>query len=218
MALVSVRFALALAATSVGFVAIPAQAADKPSKAEQKQEALQLSRALLARYLPADGTGDSYTALLTGIVNSTAAPFRAQISSPELSAILDEYVDGTVRDLSPIYARHMPVIIEATAQAYAKAYSADELRQKLGQSVTRPPNWSEWADRKISRDKALIAANQALATEAQQIMMPRMEAMFVKAQAFIEDSPEGFTAACSGNSATTIAEMNATWFDAPERS
>ena len=218
MAAFAFRSAVVLAATAVGFHAVPAAADDGQSVSAPSEENLQLSRKLLARYLPVDPKGGDYVAILRGIV-AQGGPTGASTESPELKAIFDDFVDGTVIELAPVYARHMPNIVEVTARAYARAYSAAELRQMILTSQASAPSWAELGDPRVAHDKKVVAATRALAAEAEKVMLPHLQRLSTKMQGFAENNPEQFASpGCGTPSSETIAEMMDGWKDEPARS
>ncbi|MGE3692428.1 MAG: DUF2059 domain-containing protein [Novosphingobium sp.] len=107
--------------------------------------------------------------MMRNLQNQLRDAFRGQVDDPGLRQIVDGYLTGLPQRLGPANARHMPRLVEAMAQAYVREFSRDELRE-ISQFAASPAGKHYFARRQaLNGDPAVVAANRAYFTEAQQI-------------------------------------------------
>jgi hypothetical protein len=79
--------------------------------------------------------------------------------------IIDRWTDSFLADGAPILRRHIPLLMNGFAQAYAYQFSEQELRDLLAFASTRSGQAFFSRSSEVMNDPALAAANQAYMQE-----------------------------------------------------
>ena len=158
MKLLLTSLAIALSTSAVS-AAAPETAAPAPASAEAPSaDRLELAR----RFIGMTNSPDT----VMNIVRESSV----QAASAEMEGIEDEatltlarqQLDSMLAELEPQIRRHMPNVLEASAQAYAGEFSADELRQMIA--------FAETAAGKHYLARYALVDNHPLVIEAHQAM------------------------------------------------
>ena len=156
------RAATAVAAALLATVpaAAHAQAAPYVPPADELAEAGIIIEAMF----PPDQREQILLDLAGAVANQAAAGMMTgQIfEEPGIKAIVDAYLADLPTNFRPLFAKHMPRIFEATAIAYTREFTLEELRDIS--AFARTPSGQRYfiSLQKFQSDPAVAAANQAM--------------------------------------------------------
>lgn len=100
--------------------------------------------------------------------------------------------------LMPTIRRHMPAILEATATAYVREFSLDELRQIRSFAVTPAGAHYFRKSTELLSDPAVAAANQSYFKDLQALQQAVQEEIKAKVIAYLEANPEALERLSAG--------------------
>ena len=108
--------------------------------------------------------------VVRGMINAIIAPIRGQLlatlNDPGIQQIIDAHLGRMAQRLQPVTEQHIPDLLEATAQAYAREFSPAELDQIA--AFAKTPAGARYMSRSsaVLGDPAITAANRAFLAEA----------------------------------------------------
>lgn len=123
---------------------------------------------------------------LAGAVASQAAAgvMTGQLfEEPGIKAIVDAYLADLPTNFRPLFAKHMPRIFEATAVAYTREFTLEELRDIS--AFARTPSGQRYfiSLQKFQSDPVVAAANQAMFAD----LAPIQQAASARLRQQVED-------------------------------
>jgi hypothetical protein len=147
---------IALAASTVS-TAAPQPAQQPTAAVAPSADRLELAR----RFMAMSNSNDSLKMMRKTLARMAAA----NAESPEDKAAAERFMDRVFVLAEPKLSEHMTAILEATAQAYAREFSADELQQMIAfaQSPTGKHYLSRGPD--VETDPAILDAQIQIWTE-----------------------------------------------------
>lgn len=113
---------------------------------------------------PADQREQILLDLASAVANQAAGGFMSGpvFEEPGIRAIMDNYLADLPETFRPLFAKHMPNIFEATAIAYTREFTLEELRDISAFARTASGQRYFISLQKFQSDPAVAAANQAM--------------------------------------------------------
>lgn len=168
--------------------ALAAQDAPYVAPAEELAEA----RIIIEAMLPPDKREQMLLDLAGTVAQQAAAGFMSGpvFEEPGIRAIVDRFIADLPTLYRPLFAEHMPKILEATAIAYTREFTLDELRDIS--AFARTPSGQRYFARmqSLQSDPAVAAANQAMFTDLAPASKAASERMGKEVEAFLKANPE----------------------------
>lgn len=108
---------------------------------------------------------------------------------PGIKAIVDDFLAELPMVYQPLFAEHMPRILEATAVAYTREFTLEELRD-IG-AFARTPSGQRYFSRiqALQSDPQVAAANSAMFTDLAPIAKATSARMRQKVEAYLIANP-----------------------------
>jgi hypothetical protein len=166
----AIAFASSTLSAAAPAVSGPAQALPPASTAAPSIQKVELARRFVGAALPAD----RYIQMVRDSSIIVAAAQMEEIEDAGRKAEAQKDLDHYLALIEPKIREHLPNLLEAYAQAYAREYSADELQQMI--AFAGSPAGQHYLSRRLAveSDPSVQAASQALgeaiAPVAEQIM------------------------------------------------
>lgn len=179
--------AAALAITS------PSVAAAQPAAAAQPDQAAKLAeaRAIIATMFPADQREAMFTQLQRELVKQFSAMMPAAFhTDPGLKAIFDSFKDEALEQQRGVMLKHLPLQMEAMADAYSRAFSLSELKDIHAFAMT--PSGSHYLSKSLSMvsDPAVSKANSDAIAETNAVTQALLPGFKEKAMTYLNAHPE----------------------------
>lgn len=156
--------AAAAALATVLLSALPAAARAQTEAYVPPADELAEASVIIEAMFPPDKREQILLDLAGAVANQAAAGMMTgQIfEEPGIKAIMDAYLADLPTNFRPLFAKHMPRIFEATAVAYTREFTLEELRDIS--AFARTPSGQRYfiSLQKFQSDPAVAAANQAM--------------------------------------------------------
>ena len=128
------RFRPLIIGATVAFTlaaALPAAAETKrPTVAEAfSDDNLVEARAIIEIMLPPEKRMETFGSVVRNMLDQMRANATREVTDPGLARIVNDHLDTIPARLAPIIEKHIPLMLDAQAKAYARAFSLDELKQ-----------------------------------------------------------------------------------------
>lgn len=152
--------------------------------------ALGYAREIVNAIMPPERRGETATSLMRALIAQMREVRLNQFSDPGIRQILDAHLNRAPELARPVTDKHMPLMLEAVAQAYVREFSLSELREI--NAFAKTPTGAHYLSRSsaIMSDPSVAAANQAYFADIQQISRAS-EAEFRKAMTdYLSKHPE----------------------------
>lgn len=138
-------------------------------------------------------TRDQMMLDLVGAITSQfgSATMKGPIfEEPGIKAIMDEFIAGLPGAMQPMLADHMPKIVEATAIAYTREFTLDELRDI--RAFANSPSGARYLSsvQALINDPAVAAVNQELFAQAGDLQNAQSAIVQEKVKAYLIANPE----------------------------
>lgn len=168
---------LALAATAALAPAPPAAAPPQPAVStapaapaatEPSPVAVGYAREIVAIILPPARHQELADKLTQTVVNQLRGAVLGQYDDPGLRQIVEAYIAKVPGRLRPVNERHIPLVVEAMIQSYAREFSTDELKQISDFGKTPAGAHYLAKSMALQADPVVAHANQAYFREATQ--------------------------------------------------
>jgi hypothetical protein len=162
---------LALASSSVIAAAQPASQPASSAQAAARQAPPSIERQMLARqYIGMVVTPEQYLRLMRAGVAAGVSDSMARNLDDSEKAEVDATMTRFLTLFEPKLRKRMPNLVEASAQVYAREFSADELRQMI--AFAQSPAGRHYLTRslELSTDPAVLIQQQGLMIDAAPIM------------------------------------------------
>jgi hypothetical protein len=166
-------------------LALPAALAAQDEAYVPPPEELALARGIIEVMYPVDKREELLLAMAGNIAKQYSdgvmdGPLYAE---PDIRAIMDKFMAEIPEALRPAFAKHMPIIFEATAVAYTRQYTLAELRDIL--AFAKTPSGQRYFSTltELLGDPAVARANQAYFAE----LAPASRAYGEKANAALRE-------------------------------
>ncbi|MFO6447228.1 hypothetical protein ACLBKU_08800 [Erythrobacter sp. NE805] len=148
-------------------------------------EELALAREIIAVMYPADKRDEMLLEMSTNLAKQAMAGGMDNpvFREPGIKAIMDRFVADLPEVLRPAFVKHMPQIFEATAVAYTRLFTLEELRDIRAFAGTPSGQRYFASTNQVMSDPAIAAANAAYFAE----VMPLPRQMGAKVRKEVED-------------------------------
>lgn len=193
------KFSFAIAACATFFAAASVRAEPVPLRTQPPP--LKTAAPLQAAPLPGPGAADPVSLgyareiaevmltperrqqIMQGLTQTVIAQIRAspmgQSSDPGLRRIMDDFMAKLPNELRPVGERNMPWIADAMAQAFAKQYTLEDLRQIS--EFAKTPAGAHFVSHVLTivSDPGVVRANQTFYNDAMQaanVVTPQLRA------------------------------------------
>lgn len=176
--------AVLLAAPSIAF----AQTEPYSPPADEMAEAAVIIEAMF----PADKREQILLDIATTTAQQAAAGFLTGpvFEEPGIKAIMDGYIADLPSTFAPLFAKHMPKIFEATAIAYTREFTAEELRDIA--AFARTPSGQRYfiSLQTFQSDPAVAAANQAMFADLALLQRDSSAALREEVEQYLMANPD----------------------------
>jgi hypothetical protein len=180
---------LIAAAMAVAFPATAyAQTEDYVAPADELAEA----RAIMTAMFPEDQREQMILGMAVAMGQQAAAGVMTGpvFEEPGIKAIVEAYLAELPQTLRPLFAKHLPSIFEATAIAYTRKFSLDELRD-IGAFAKTSSGQRYFANlQTLLSDPAVAAANQAMFNDVGPIQSEQSARIVQQVEAYLIANPD----------------------------
>lgn len=177
------RFAFALLAAVP--LAMPGALGAQDRAYVAPEDELALARVIIAAMYPADRREQMILDMSSNLARQFAESTMSDplFKEPGIKAIFDKFLAEMPDRLRPGFAKHLPLIFEATAVAYTRAFTLEELTEisRFAQTPAGQRYFSSLSG--LLADPAVEAANQAMMAE----IIPQQRDEGVKVGRQVED-------------------------------
>lgn len=150
------------------------------------------AKVIIEAMLPADKRDQIILDMAVTVGRQAAAGFMTDpaFKEPGVKAIMDEYLDNLPNVMRPLFAEHMPKILDATAIAYTREFTLPEL-QDISAFARTPSGQRYFLNlQKLQSDPAVAQANQAMFTDLRPIQQAATADLLEKVKAYLVANPE----------------------------
>jgi hypothetical protein len=183
-------------------MSVPAAAhADESAPAPQitpvldlSQSSLDEARAIIDVMMPPAKRPEIFAALTSTIMTQMRANATRQMLDPGLRQIIGDFLDTVPARMAPVTEKHIPALVDAMVQAYAREFTLDELRQI--RAFADSPAGGHYLSRSTAlvADPFVVAANQNYLKEATDLATSLRPELLAKVNAYLAEHPEALTA------------------------
>lgn len=157
-------FRSALCLTAALLLAIPGAAFAQDEAYVAPAEELAEAKVIIEAMFPADKREQILLDMATSLAQQAASGFMTGpiYEEPGLKAIMDAYIADLPDTFRPLFAIHLPHIFEATAVAYTREFTLEELKDIS--AFARTPSGQRYfiSLQKFQSDPAVAQANQQM--------------------------------------------------------
>lgn len=150
------------------------------------------AQVIIEAMLPPDQREQILLDLASTVAKQASAGFMngPVFEEPGIRAIADRYIANLPTIYRPLFAKHMPKILEATAIAYTREFTLEELKDIS--AFARTPSGQRYFIRtqSLQSDAAIAAANQALFVDLAPIARTEGERVRREVEAYLMANPE----------------------------
>ncbi|MBW8783873.1 MAG: DUF2059 domain-containing protein [Novosphingobium sp.] len=168
----------------------PAAETAEATAAPADPERLALSREIVDVAFP---TGER-EAMFGGVIRAMLDQLRAnaanQIADAGLRTVVERHIAGLPERLAPVTDKHIPMLIDAMANAYAREFSLDELKEIRAFAGTPAGKHYLARNTALLADPHVEAANQAYLNEAMQQVRGDQGSLRAEINAYVAKHPE----------------------------
>lgn len=150
------------------------------------------ARVIIDAMFPADKREAIILDIGLAMADQAAAGFMTGpvFAEPGIKALTDKYLAALPEMFKPLYAKHLPMIFEATAIAYTREFTLEELRDIS--AFARTPSGQRYfiALQKFPADPAVAAANQAMFADLAPIQQETVARLRREVEDYLVANPE----------------------------
>jgi hypothetical protein len=181
-------FALFAAMPMVSPVALAAQTTAYVAPADELAEA----KVIIEAMLPPDKREQMLLEVASTVAKQAQAGFMNGpiFEEPGIKVIVDRFIADLPTLFRPLFAEHMPRILDATAIAYTREFTLEELRDIS--AFARTPSGQRYFARlqSLQSDPAVAAANEAMFTDLGPQARAASVRMGKEVEAYLMANPE----------------------------
>jgi len=184
-----------LAAAILGLMAAPAVAQPAPpvaNPAPADPARLELARQIIAMAYPGDAAKTLVTPMVTRMMDVMRANMRTPpgFDDPGLKTILDDFLTSLPQRIEPTMERHLPLLLDAIGQSYARTFSTEDLQATL--AFARTPAGTHYFQRAatLMADPAVTAELGSLVRDSQATNMAAAQDFQQKVKAYLAAHPD----------------------------
>ncbi|MBU7580697.1 MAG: hypothetical protein KAF27_09520 [Porphyrobacter sp.] len=112
---------------------------------------------------------------------------------PGLKAIMDRYIDALPETLRPLFAAHLPKLMEATAVAYTRKFSLEELREISAFAQTPSGKTYFSSVQSLLGDPVVAEANQAMFAAAAPVLQAEQARLRKEIEGYLKANPDALS-------------------------
>lgn len=147
---------------------------------------------IIEAMLPSDKREQAILDMAVAVGNQAAAGMMTGpvFEEPGIKAIMDRYLAQLPEMMRPLFAEHMPKILEATAIAYTREFTLAELKD-IGTFARTPSGQRYFVNlQKFQSDPSVAAANQAMFADLAPIQQAAGAKLRTEVQAYLVANPK----------------------------
>jgi hypothetical protein len=150
------------------------------------------ARIIIEAMLPADKREQMILDMATAVGNQAAAGFMTGpiFKEPGIKAIIDQYLADLPNMMRPLFATHMPQILEATALSYTREFTLAELQDISAFARTTSGQRYFLNLQKFQSDPAVAAANQAMFADLAPVQQAAIGRLQAQVQEYLAANPD----------------------------
>lgn len=150
------------------------------------------ARIIIEAMLPADKREQMILDMATAVGNQAAAGFMTGpiFKDPGIKAIIDQYLADLPTMMRPLFAKHMPQILEATALSYTREFTLAELQDISAFARTASGQRYFLNLQKFQSDPAVAAANQAMFADLAPVQQAAIGKLQAQVQEYLAANPD----------------------------
>lgn len=186
------KFLAALCVASLSVCSSQASAQAQISLDGVPADEMAEARKILMATYPVDERDEIFEGMVTQIGKQYAAAAMSDpvFQDPGIRAIMDDFFDGLTGRLMPVIRKHMPSIFEATAVAYAREFTLEELSDISAFAQTESGARYFRQASSLLGDPAVAQANQEYLADIQGLQRSASEEIAKKVRDYLSDNPE----------------------------
>jgi len=172
--------------------AIPAAATAQADDYVAPADELAAARAIMEVMFPATNREDAILEMATAMGQQAAASMMNGpiFEEPGIKAIVEKHLSDMPQTLRPLFAKHLPQIFEATAVAYTREFSLEELRDIAAFAQTPSGQRYFVTLQKLLGDPVVAAANQAMFKDIGPIQREQSAKVSQEVQEYLIANPD----------------------------
>jgi hypothetical protein len=157
------------------------------------QSSLDEARAIIDVMMPPAKRPEIFAALTSTIMTQMRANATRQMLDPGLRQIIGDFLDTVPARMAPVTEKHIPALVDAMVQAYAREFTLDELRQI--RAFADSPAGGHYLSRSTAlvADPYVVAANQNYLKEATDLATSLRPELLAKVNAYLAKHPDTLT-------------------------
>ncbi len=161
------------------------------ANADDHSAKLTEARAIIGIMFPEQEREKSFGRLIGDVANQFAGALPpSALNDPGLKAIFNAYMDSIPAKLMPVVRVYLPRMLEATAIAYSRNFTLQELRDV--HAFAQTPSGRNYLQKSISMtsDPAVAEANTAYFAELMKLQERATAELKAQVMAYLQDNPE----------------------------
>jgi sugar phosphate isomerase/epimerase len=182
----------AIALAGLFHLAAPGSLAAQDEPSAPPADELAEARVIIEAMLPPDKREQILLDLASTVAKQASAGFMSGplFEEPGIKAIVDRFLVDLPMVYRPLFAEHMPKILEATAIAYTREFTFEELRDIA--AFARTPSGQRYFLRiqALQSDPDVAAASSAMFTDLAPIAKAAGLKLGQEAEAYLNANPE----------------------------
>ena len=174
-------------------VPVPAVAAAQPAVQAPTDQSARITeaRAIIAVMFPPDQREKMFAKLQSDLMSQLSVIMPAEfMADPGLKAIFEQFKDDAMERQRPVMMKHLPLQMEAMADAYCREFSLAELKEIHAFALT--PSGGHYLSKSMSLvgDPAVAKANTDAIAEIQATTQELLPGFKEKAIAYLKAHPD----------------------------
>lgn len=182
----------AIALAALVHLAVPGSLAAQDGAYVPPADEMAEAQVIIEAMLPPDKREQILLDLATAVAEQASAGLMTGpvFEEPGIKTIMDRYIANLPNLYRPLFAEHMPKILEATAIAYTREYTLEELRDIS--AFARTPSGQRYFIRlqALQSDPAIATANQAMFAALGPIANTAGAQVKQEVEAYLKANPE----------------------------
>lgn len=181
-----------LLVTAALLIALPGAAFAQDEAYVPPAEELVEAKVIIEAMFPADKREQVLLDMASSLTQQAASGFMSGpiYEEPGIKAIMDAYIADLPDTFRPLFAKHLPQIFEATAIAYTREFTLDELKDIS--EFARTPSGQRYfiSLQKFQSDPAVAKANQNMFVDLAPIQQAAGAKLMQQVEAYLVANPD----------------------------
>lgn len=178
--------------TAALLIALPGAAFAQDEAYVPPAEELVEAKVIIEAMFPADKREQVLLDMASSLAQQAASGFMSGpiYEEPGIKAIMDAYIADLPDTFRPLFAKHLPQIFEATAIAYTREFTLDELKDIS--EFARTPSGQRYfiSLQKFQSDPAVAKANQNMFVDLAPIQQAAGAKLMQQVEAYLVANPD----------------------------